>query len=207
MGSFGNSISIEIIFYTLLQYIEQHILVIWYVLLICPCLQSYIMFWVTSWILSCHMHCDVIRFNFEFWLALQMIYFNWFLKFLACFFFYSLHLFHVNYHQPLCVRIFTYLLSFTKISDKSKVVNGEKCLFLGAYGAAVLYRKKDDDSLVILKEISLHDLTATERQMAMNEVIISLIFCIQWHSQCRHSSIQFGCLVPCDFSIHYKITL
>lgn len=39
----------------------------------------------------------------------------------------------------------------------------------GAYGAAVLYRKKDDDSLVILKEISLHDLTATERQMAMNE--------------------------------------
>lgn len=39
----------------------------------------------------------------------------------------------------------------------------------GAYGAAVLYRKKDDDSLVILKEISLHDLTAAERQMAMNE--------------------------------------
>ncbi|XP_029199657.2 uncharacterized protein LOC114964483 isoform X1 [Acropora millepora] len=39
----------------------------------------------------------------------------------------------------------------------------------GAYGAAVLYRKKDDDSLVILKEISLHELTATERQMAMNE--------------------------------------
>ena len=44
--------------------------------------------------------------------------------------------------------------------------------FLGAYGAAVLYRKKDDDSLVILKEISLHDLTATERQMAMNEVCL-----------------------------------
>ena len=43
---------------------------------------------------------------------------------------------------------------------------------LGAYGAAVLYRKKDDDSLVILKEISLHDLTATERQMAMNEVCL-----------------------------------
>ncbi|XP_048580556.1 uncharacterized protein LOC5518663 isoform X2 [Nematostella vectensis] len=39
----------------------------------------------------------------------------------------------------------------------------------GAYGAAVLYRKKDDDSLVILKEITLHDLTGAERQMAMNE--------------------------------------
>ena len=41
---------------------------------------------------------------------------------------------------------------------------------LGAYGTAVLYRKKDDDSLVILKEINLHDLNASERQLAMNEV-------------------------------------
>lgn len=40
----------------------------------------------------------------------------------------------------------------------------------GAYGAAVLYRKKDDDSLVILKEINMHDLNANERQMALNEV-------------------------------------
>lgn len=41
---------------------------------------------------------------------------------------------------------------------------------LGAYGAAVLYRKKDDDSLVILKEINLLDLNAQERQLALNEV-------------------------------------
>ena len=40
----------------------------------------------------------------------------------------------------------------------------------GAYGAAVLYRKKDDDSLVILKEINMIDLSATERQLALNEV-------------------------------------
>ena len=40
----------------------------------------------------------------------------------------------------------------------------------GAYGTAVLYRKRDDDSLVILKEINLHDMNATERQLAMNEV-------------------------------------
>ncbi|XP_063682436.1 uncharacterized protein LOC134817233 [Bolinopsis microptera] len=40
----------------------------------------------------------------------------------------------------------------------------------GAYGAAVLYRKKDDDSLVILKEINMHDLSYTERQLALNEV-------------------------------------
>ncbi|XP_064595853.1 serine/threonine-protein kinase Nek9-like [Liolophura sinensis] len=40
----------------------------------------------------------------------------------------------------------------------------------GAYGAAVLYRKKDDDSLVILKEINMHDLNAAERNLALNEV-------------------------------------
>lgn len=40
----------------------------------------------------------------------------------------------------------------------------------GAYGSAVLYRKKDDDSLVILKEVNMHDLNAQERQMALNEV-------------------------------------
>ncbi|XP_033116880.1 uncharacterized protein LOC117116878 isoform X2 [Anneissia japonica] len=46
----------------------------------------------------------------------------------------------------------------------------------GAYGAAVLYRKKDDDSLVILKEINMHDLTAAERQMALNEVrVLSML--------------------------------
>ncbi|XP_071942036.1 uncharacterized protein [Antedon mediterranea] len=46
----------------------------------------------------------------------------------------------------------------------------------GAYGAAVLYRKKDDDSLVILKEINMHDLTAVERQMALNEVrVLSML--------------------------------
>ena len=48
-------------------------------------------------------------------------------------------------------------------------------LLLGAYGAAVLYRKKDDDSYVILKEINLHDLTAGERQMALNEVFNKIL--------------------------------
>ena len=45
-------------------------------------------------------------------------------------------------------------------------------VFAGAYGTAILYRKKDDDSLVILKEINLHDLNASERQLALNEVAI-----------------------------------
>ena len=44
------------------------------------------------------------------------------------------------------------------------------CIHAGAYGTAVLYRKKDDDSRVILKEINLHDLNASERQLTINEV-------------------------------------
>uniref|UniRef100_UPI00398E6731 serine/threonine-protein kinase Nek9-like n=1 Tax=Pristiophorus japonicus TaxID=55135 RepID=UPI00398E6731 len=46
----------------------------------------------------------------------------------------------------------------------------------GAYGTAVLYRKKDDDSLVILKEINMHELNHIERQRAMNEVkVLSML--------------------------------
>uniref|UniRef100_A0A914WAL0 non-specific serine/threonine protein kinase n=1 Tax=Plectus sambesii TaxID=2011161 RepID=A0A914WAL0_9BILA len=42
----------------------------------------------------------------------------------------------------------------------------------GAFGAAILYRRKDDDSLVILKEINMHDLSGLERQLALNEVSV-----------------------------------
>ncbi|XP_023209430.1 uncharacterized protein LOC111612447 [Centruroides sculpturatus] len=46
----------------------------------------------------------------------------------------------------------------------------------GAFGTAVLYKKKDDDSLVILKEINMHDLTAAERQLAINEInVLSML--------------------------------
>ena len=41
----------------------------------------------------------------------------------------------------------------------------------GAYGTAVLYRKKDDDSLVVLKEINIMELSKAERGQAMNEVL------------------------------------
>uniref|UniRef100_A0A9J2PF62 non-specific serine/threonine protein kinase n=1 Tax=Ascaris lumbricoides TaxID=6252 RepID=A0A9J2PF62_ASCLU len=39
-----------------------------------------------------------------------------------------------------------------------------------SFGMAVLYRRKDDDSLVILKEINMLELTTQERQLALNEV-------------------------------------
>ncbi|KAH7680261.1 NEKL-1 protein, partial [Aphelenchoides avenae] len=40
----------------------------------------------------------------------------------------------------------------------------------GSFGMAILYRRKDDDSLVILKEINMHELTPAERQLSLNEV-------------------------------------
>ena len=40
----------------------------------------------------------------------------------------------------------------------------------------MLYRKKDDDSLVILKEINLLDLSKKERTLALNEIqILSML--------------------------------
>ncbi|KHJ97021.1 hypothetical protein OESDEN_03012 [Oesophagostomum dentatum] len=40
----------------------------------------------------------------------------------------------------------------------------------GAFGCAVLYRRKDDSSLVIIKEINMYDLDSSQRQLALNEV-------------------------------------
>lgn len=53
----------------------------------------------------------------------------------------------------------------------------------GAYGTAVLYRKKDDDSLVVLKEINIMELTKDERSQAMNEV----------RTKCSQKSILVMC--------------
>eukprot|EP00048_Salpingoeca_helianthica_P021834 m.14644 g.14644 ORF g.14644 m.14644 type:complete len:1439 (-) comp6476_c0_seq2:37-4353(-) len=39
----------------------------------------------------------------------------------------------------------------------------------GAFGTAVLYRRREDQSHVVLKEIDLHALNGSERQMALNE--------------------------------------
>ncbi|KAG7176605.1 serine/threonine-protein kinase Nek8-like 2, partial [Homarus americanus] len=39
-----------------------------------------------------------------------------------------------------------------------------------AFGSAVLYRRKEDEALVIIKEINMLELSASERQMALNEV-------------------------------------
>lgn len=46
----------------------------------------------------------------------------------------------------------------------------------GAYGQAVLYRRKEDDSLVILKKINILELDKTERQNVVTEIkILSML--------------------------------
>ncbi|CAK9252338.1 unnamed protein product, partial [Sphagnum jensenii] len=46
----------------------------------------------------------------------------------------------------------------------------------GAFGTAVLYRKKSDGLLVVLKEINMNDLSASERHLAINEVkVLSIL--------------------------------
>ncbi|KAL1132427.1 hypothetical protein AAG570_010382 [Ranatra chinensis] len=46
----------------------------------------------------------------------------------------------------------------------------------GAFGTAVLYRRLPDSHLVVLKEINMAELTAAERQMALNEVdVLSIL--------------------------------
>uniref|UniRef100_A0A1I7XE73 non-specific serine/threonine protein kinase n=1 Tax=Heterorhabditis bacteriophora TaxID=37862 RepID=A0A1I7XE73_HETBA len=40
----------------------------------------------------------------------------------------------------------------------------------GAFGSAILYRRREDSSLVIIKEINMYDLDSSQRQLALNEV-------------------------------------
>ena len=42
----------------------------------------------------------------------------------------------------------------------------------GAYGQAVLYKRKEDESLVILKKINILELNKMERQGVVNEITI-----------------------------------
>lgn len=56
---------------------------------------------------------------------------------------------------------------------KLKVLDGyEKVRTVGkgAFGTAVLYRRLATQTLVVIKEINMMDITAVERQMALNEV-------------------------------------
>ena len=89
---------------------------------------------------------------------------------------------HLLYHIHSPVRIGTLYFDPDRLKDNwSNQAPPSMALFekirtvgKGAYGAAVLYRKKDDDSLVILKEINLMELSKTERSLAMNEVWICI---------------------------------
>ncbi|BES95101.1 NIMA-related kinase [Nesidiocoris tenuis] len=64
-------------------------------------------------------------------------------------------------------------LSVSKSSTKSYLeTTYEKIRTVGkgAFGTAVLYRRLSDSKMIVLKEINMGDLSAAERQMALNEV-------------------------------------
>ena len=67
----------------------------------------------------------------------------------------------------------------------------------GAYGTAVLYRKKDDDSLVILKEINLHDMNAAERQVGFT---ISVLLFISYAICTLQKILNGACRLVCPLA-------
>ena len=81
------------------------------------------------------------------------------------------HVGSLFFNQETLHRIEESMLRVSKDKDK-KLVNYEKIRTVGkgAFGAAILYRKKDDGMMVVIKEINMLDLSAPERQMALNEV-------------------------------------
>lgn len=56
------------------------------------------------------------------------------------------------------------------LSKVSVIITNCYAIHVGAYGSAVLCRKKCDNSEVILKQIPMIDLNASERRLAINEV-------------------------------------
>ena len=63
-------------------------------------------------------------------------------------------------HKSFAYTFFSSFCSYEKIRIVGK----------GAFGNAVLYRRKDDGLMCIIKEINMLDLNANDRQMALNEV-------------------------------------
>ena len=60
-------------------------------------------------------------------------------------------------------------------TDGNRVLNGLQKINIvgrGAQGMAVLYRRKADQKLVIIKEINTTEMSKEQRTMAMNEGIL-----------------------------------
>lgn len=57
-----------------------------------------------------------------------------------------------------------------KMADVEKSFQFVKTVGRGSFGVASLYRRMNDDVMVVLKQINLADITKSEREMAMNEV-------------------------------------
>jgi serine/threonine protein kinase len=62
------------------------------------------------------------------------------------------------------------LLFFLTTLNLDQDKEGKKYSFSGAFGHAVLYRRHMDNQMVVIKEVHIAELGATERQLALNEV-------------------------------------
>lgn len=72
----------------------------------------------------------------------------------------------------------------------------------GSFGNAILYRRKENDELVIIKEINMHELSPNERQLALNEVMLlsrlhhpnsKFLDCFETISIFSHQLLRFFC--------------
>ena len=63
----------------------------------------------------------------------------------------------------------------------------------GAFGSAVLYRRKEDGALVIIKEINMYELDSQQRQLSLNEVNQkSVEIHAPAHVKTRHRAVELA---------------
>ncbi len=66
----------------------------------------------------------------------------------------------------MCFKVTDFYLQKTLFFSYEKL----RVVGKGAFGNAVLYSRKSDGLTCIIKEINMHELTASDREMALNEV-------------------------------------
>ncbi|XP_063884250.1 serine/threonine-protein kinase Nek8-like isoform X1 [Scylla paramamosain] len=57
-----------------------------------------------------------------------------------------------------------------RVKDLDREYEKIRVIGKGSFGSAVLYRRLKDEALVVIKEINMLDLSASERQMSLNEI-------------------------------------
>ncbi|TKR97014.1 hypothetical protein L596_010943 [Steinernema carpocapsae] len=85
------------------------------------------------------------------------------------------HILQLYFNVDKLLRLKTSVNNTMVANAKSKLpsaTNRYERIRVAAFGMAVLYRRKEDGSLVIIKEIRIHELSSSERTLALNEVTL-----------------------------------